>query len=678
MKNASQTQPLQHGSIFLAVFVLLCTLLAYPPTPQAYDPSCTWPTQEPAVVSSTEPQLHISVKWCGISEAPSVDDPTIVCQNPGDFKTMMWRRHERASDSIWIPQCRMTLRSGGAIQKADYLEFADLDTGIGNAGDIVVSPVTEMDDTWEECDQMWSAQPKGIIAISANQLIDNTGTPVARGIAYVGSITRPWAAVADTDNLCQLNERSLAHEVGHILSLSHVTTAGNLMQTGGTGATLTLNQCNTTRTYLQNNTILDPPAGIVQLQNSDLVDFVFDSRGDGDDKARGLDISKVVVMDNSASRGNLHFCIGTDGIPEGDDPITYYLMLDTDNNPNTGGKPAERIGAETIEGVEYLAEVTYTPANRDVEVTFLEPGELAGFVPVLLDPGLITARVRPIDLVICDPFPTFQGPDRLPKFIEIDVIIENNALPLLGLPTGGRVFPEGLMLQSGATAPFTEIIDLAPDKGEVLEFPEIVFPSIQVPKEVNRGQVVPITLEGMPPNAELVVFLGQFKIDVAAETNGGGFAEVEFTVPEDAPFGQTLLTAGVNALNNAMTADTIIQVVEHPVTAVEPRGKRQTTLATIKRNALFQNYPNPFNPDTWIPYQLSADAFVSITIYSNDGAVVRRLKFGQQKAGSYLSRSKAAYWNGRNELGERVPSGIYFYQMRTNDFTSTRKMLIVK
>ena len=95
-------------------------------------------------------------------------------------------------------------------------------------------------------------------------------------------------------------------------------------------------------------------------------------------------------------------------------------------------------------------------------------------------------------------------------------------------------------------------------------------------------------------------------------------------------------------------------------------------------SALLANYPNPFNPETWIPYQLSAAGDVSISIYSVDGHLVRRLELGHQVAGAYRSRDRAAYWDGRNEFGERVASGLYFYTLTADDFTATRKMLIRK
>ena len=94
--------------------------------------------------------------------------------------------------------------------------------------------------------------------------------------------------------------------------------------------------------------------------------------------------------------------------------------------------------------------------------------------------------------------------------------------------------------------------------------------------------------------------------------------------------------------------------------------------------ALLSNYPNPFNPETWIPYQLSKPADVSLTIYAANGQVVRQLELGHQRSGFYQSKDRAAYWDGRNAFSEPVASGIYFYTLTAGEFTTTRKMLILK
>ena len=97
-----------------------------------------------------------------------------------------------------------------------------------------------------------------------------------------------------------------------------------------------------------------------------------------------------------------------------------------------------------------------------------------------------------------------------------------------------------------------------------------------------------------------------------------------------------------------------------------------------EETALLANYPNPFNPETWIPYQLAGPAEVTLTIYDMNGKLVRHLALGHQAAGMYRSRSRAAYWDGRNQHGESVASGVYFYSLTAGEFTGTRRMLILK
>ena len=93
---------------------------------------------------------------------------------------------------------------------------------------------------------------------------------------------------------------------------------------------------------------------------------------------------------------------------------------------------------------------------------------------------------------------------------------------------------------------------------------------------------------------------------------------------------------------------------------------------------LLSNYPNPFNPETWIPYRLASEADVLLSIYDINGVLVRELDIGYQQAGYYTDKSRTAYWDGRNEWGESVASGVYFYQLRAGDYSQMRKMVILK
>ena len=118
------------------------------------------------------------------------------------------------------------------------------------------------------------------------------------------------------------------------------------------------------------------------------------------------------------------------------------------------------------------------------------------------------------------------------------------------------------------------------------------------------------------------------------------------------------------------------EITRFEVTEIQAAPTVQVTLPD--KNALLPNYPNPFNPETWIPYQLSAAADVTVSIHSVAGKLVRTLTLGHQAAGIYQNRSRAVYWDGRNQLGESVASGVYFYTLTAGDFSATRKLLIRK
>ena len=106
----------------------------------------------------------------------------------------------------------------------------------------------------------------------------------------------------------------------------------------------------------------------------------------------------------------------------------------------------------------------------------------------------------------------------------------------------------------------------------------------------------------------------------------------------------------------------------------------QALLASLlpEKTALLHNYPNPFNPETWIPYQLAHAADVTLTIYDTQGVLVCQLDLGYQQPGYYTKRTRAAYWDGRNHLGEAVGSGVYFYHLSAGDYSAIQKMVILK
>jgi len=118
-----------------------------------------------------------------------------------------------------------------------------------------------------------------------------------------------------------------------------------------------------------------------------------------------------------------------------------------------------------------------------------------------------------------------------------------------------------------------------------------------------------------------------------------------------------------------------VKVIDKSNITVRPRLK---PIVIPTEFALLQNFPNPFNPETWIPYQLAENADVSINIYNVSGKLIKTLHLGQKEAGFYMIREKSAYWDGRNKSGERVASGVYFYQLKAGEFSAVRKLVIAK
>ena len=177
----------------------------------------------------------------------------------------------------------------------------------------------------------------------------------------------------------------------------------------------------------------------------------------------------------------------------------------------------------------------------------------------------------------------------------------------------------------------------------------------------------------------------------------GVWKNAKRVVPDDAAanlvFGSTIAISGdtivvasgaapeVAAGFGNGTAAYVYSGEEHfgtPPFAVEPFGLKIETLGQVKRTALYQNFPNPFNPETWFPYRLAAETSVTFGIYNVQGQLMRELSLGAQAAGNYLTREAAAYWDGRDEYGEMVSSGVYFYTLQAGAFQATRRMLIMK
>ncbi len=185
-------------------------------------------------------------------------------------------------------------------------------------------------------------------------------------------------------------------------------------------------------------------------------------------------------------------------------------------------------------------------------------------------------------------------------------------------------------------------------------------------------------LEGIS-GVELTVYNRHTRVAEAVDTNNFHAVWADMNRQVSVVSAGDILTIEVRD-----TTDNLIRTLQHEISVADiHRAFTEVRLTPAdlipKSTVLLANYPNPFNPETWLPYQLANDAEVTIRIYSSAGHLVRHLDLGFQQAGYYIGKSRAAYWNGRNDLGERLASGVYFYQLSTGELPKTiRKMVIRK
>ena len=181
---------------------------------------------------------------------------------------------------------------------------------------------------------------------------------------------------------------------------------------------------------------------------------------------------------------------------------------------------------------------------------------------------------------------------------------------------------------------------------------------------------------------------GNAEIDLAADVSGDGVVNILDLVLVAGMFGDGAAAPSAHPqVPETLTRAEIQQWIADArslevkeVTMKRGVAMLEQLLASLapRKTELLANYPNPFNPETWIPYRLAEDAFVTLTIYDGSGHVIRKLNVGHRSAATYENRSNAIYWDGQNGLGEQVASGVYFYTLTAGDFSATRKMLILK
>ena len=225
-------------------------------------------------------------------------------------------------------------------------------------------------------------------------------------------------------------------------------------------------------------------------------------------------------------------------------------------------------------------------------------------------------------------------------------------------------------------------------------------PIAAVPHEVvitveGQHAIADVNRDGQVSILDMVLVARQFgetvPVHSAIDVNGDGVISILDLIIVAADLGEStdaaapsgLDLAGIHGLDSATIQAWIAQAaLENDGSIAFQRGiaNLQRLLASLipEKTVLLANYPNPFNPETWIPYHLANPSDVQITIYDTRGSIIRCLELGHQHPGYYATKERAAYWDGRNEIGERVANGVYFYQLQADQLSLLRKMVILK
>ena len=354
--------------------------------------------------------------------------------------------------------------------------------------------------------------------------------------------------------------------------------------------------------------------------------------------------------------------------------------LDSNGNgiPN---QVSDYVGVEDLYVPDNIEPLT-KPIMTDLSASELEVGISVSLFSVRIPGSAVMSEVRatviPPDF---DPSKSFDGWTDFDTFDLTD-------------PDGDRVFT-GSYTKFTKSGEYSIMVDATDEHGNTAD---PLQTTLAVEGEAPKPKLIgDVNGDDMVNIFDLVIAAGQFGqagTGLMGDVNGDNSVNIFDLVMVAGNFGKT--AAAPMLLADPISARQLSDLahgsdphrLQQAVTALEQQLDSQIAVQALKqvlsvmqkpeKTQLRQNYPNPFNPETWVPFELAQDTGVTIEVYGFDGQLVRKLDLGHLSAGLYLSQDRAAYWDGKSELGESVASGIYFVQFTTDDQTQTRRLVILK
>ena len=279
------------------------------------------------------------------------------------------------------------------------------------------------------------------------------------------------------------------------------------------------------------------------------------------------------------------------------------------------------------------------------------------------------------------------------------------------IPGGETIIIRGENFQNGATVSFGQTDGINVSFVSMWEI-AVIVPRVEEAGTINLtvrnpdGQSASIGFTYKGPKQQLIWDISQneivdiFDLVIVAGQFGKEGKNLTGDIDKNAVvdiFDLIQIASNFGARSESLTAppmrDNRIAYLRNALTELEAWGETDSDITLVTRllrnwmvatgriptvAKLLSNYPNPFNPETWIPFQITDASIVKLCIFDVTGCQIRQIEIGYRRAGIYRNLSDAIYWDGRNEIGEPVTSGVYFYTLQAENFSATRKMIVLK